>query len=396
MSSVVTKPQTAHPDATSLSRSSHDPQDGTVALFVNRFLPYSQTFIYDEIRAHTRYAVEVFCKERLNEDRFPYERYVKPSTWLGERVYENVRYWPRFDRVLTRSNHALLHAHFGTTAAYALPYVMRHDLPLVITFWGNDVSKLLGSQRFNPKNWSYLASKNAIMRRADLMLCVSNELCEFVRELSGRPEAIRLYRHGIDLTRYHPCETTNAVPEIIMIGRFTEKKGHLYALRAFEQLLDEGRAAHLTLIGAGELQARCKRFVHDRELDAHVTFTGVLTPQEVADRLAASDIALVPSVVARNFDREGSPTVAKEASAAAVPVIGTYHAGLPEIVEDGETGFLVPERNVSALADRLITLVDDAALRRRFGRAAREKMEAEYDLFKQVRELEQHYDSIRR
>lgn len=389
-------PQTAQPDAARRRPPPKGQPEGTVALFVNRFLPYSQTFIYDEIQAHTRYEVDVFCKERLNEDRFPYRRYVKPRTWLGERLYENIRYWPRFDRLLRRNDHALIHAHFGTAAVYALPYLWRHDLPLVVTFWGNDVSKLLGSQRFNPKNWTYVAAKNAIMRRADLMLCVSNELCEFVRELSGRPEAIRRYRHGIDLTRYRPRENENAVPEIIMIGRFTEKKGHMYALRAFAEVLAQGRAAHLTLIGAGRLMARCRRFVKDRALSAHVTFTGVLTPQEVADRLAGADVALVPSVVARNFDREGSPTVAKEASASAVPVVGTYHAGLPEIVEDGETGFLVPERNVAALADRLLTLVDDEALRRRFGRAARQKMEDEYDLQKQVHKLERHYDAVRR
>lgn len=393
--SVVSEPQRASTTSVLRVPNANGQPDGTVALFVDRFLPYSQTFIYDEIRAHTRYDVDVFCKERLNEDRFPYSRYEKPGSWLAERIYENVRYWPRFDRILDRKNHALLHAHFGTAAVYALPYVIRHDLPLVVTFWGNDVSKLLGSQRFNPKNWSYLACKNAIMRRADLMLCVSNELAEFVRELSGRPEAIRVYRHGIDLTRYRPRAGTNETPVIVMIGRFTEKKGHIYALRAFADVLAQGREAHLTLIGAGDLKARCQQFVRDRGLEAHVTFTGVLTPQDVADRLAGADIALVPSVVARNFDREGSPTVAKEASAAAVPVVGTYHAGLPEIVEDGETGFLVPERNVRALADRLITLLDDDALRRQFGQAGRAKMECEYDLFKQVRELERLYDAIR-
>ena len=395
MSPLVSEPQTVRSDVSARVSSVPKETDGTVALFVDRFLPYSQTFIYDEIRAHARYEVDVFCKERLNEDRFPFDRYVKPRGWLGERIYENIRYWPRFGRIINRDDHALIHAHFGTAALYALPHVIRHDLPFVVTFWGNDVSKLLGSQRYNPKNWLYLACKNTIMRRADLMLCVSNELCEFVRELSGRPDAVRLYHHGIDLARYRPHHRVNEVTEIIMVGRFTEKKGHTFALRAFERLLDEGREAHLTLVGTGELQARCRRFVRERALEDHVTFAGVLTPQEVADRLAASDIALVPSVVARNFDREGSPTVAKEASASGVPVIGTYHAGLPEIVEDGTTGFLVPERNVEALSDRLITLVDNPDLRRQFGEAARAKMEQEYNLFAHVRELERLYDAVR-
>lgn len=366
----------------------------TVALFADRFLPYSQTFIYDEIRAHERYAVDVFCKERLNEDRFPYDRCVEPSSWLATRVYENLGYWPRFDRILSEGEYALIHAHFGTTAVYALPYVLRHDLPFVITFWGNDVSVLLGSQRFNPKNWRYLLLQKTLMKHADLMLGVSHELCAFVRELCDRPEAVHWYRHGVDLDRFRPVTHGNDVPQIVMVGRFTEKKGHRYALRAFAQALDAGRDAHLTLVGSGGREPACRQFVRDRGLDGHVTFAGVLPHTEVADRLARADIALVPSVVARNHDREGSPTVAKEAAACEVPLIGTYHGGLPEIVEDGTTGFLVPERNADRLADRLVTLIDDPDLRRSFGAAARKKMEAEFDLFEQVRTLESHYDRL--
>ncbi len=369
--------------------------DGLVALFADRFLPYSQTFIYDEIRAHERYAVDVFCKERLNEDRFPYDRIVHPTTWIGQRLYENVGYWPQFDQKIGARSYDLIHAHFGTTAVYALPYVLRHDLPFVVTFWGNDISVLLGTQRFNPKNWRYLAYRRAIMNRADAMICVSKEMSEFVREMSERPDAIRVWSHGIDLDRFHPLPHENPVPEIVMVGRFTEKKGHAYAIRAFANVIDAGREAHLTLIGSGVLESRCRRLVRELAIEDHVTFTGVLTPEEVAERLPAADVALVPSIVARNHDREGSPTVAKEASACGTPVVGTYHAGLPAIVEDGETGFLVPERHVEALTDRLLRLLDAPDLRTRMGRAARNKMEREFALDDRVAELERLYDEVR-
>ena len=370
------------------------PQTGTVALFSTSFLPYSQTFIYDEIRAHERYEIDVFCKARLNADRFPYSRYHKPPRW-AEVVYENVAYWPAFSRILGQGAHDLIHAHFGTGAVYALPYVRKHKLPFIITFWGNDVSALMGSQRYQPRRWRYLLYAPRLMQQADLMLGVSGEMCELLIEMSGRPEAVRLYHHGVDLTRFHRIETDEDVPEIVMIGRFTEKKGHRYALRAFERVIQAGRPARLTFIGSGELEAACRAYVQEKGLTPHVTFAGVLTPQETADRLARADVALVPSVVARDHDREGSPTVLREASASEVPVVGTYHAGLPEVVEDGETGFLVPERNVALLADRLITLIDDPALRRRMGEQARAKMEREFDLFEQVRVLEGHYDSVR-
>ena len=365
-----------------------------VALFADRFLPYSQTFIYEEIQAHDRYEVDVFCKERLNEDRFPYDRVHHPTTWLGQRIYENVGYWPRFDTIIGQGNHDLIHAHFGTTAVYALPYVVRHDLPFVITFHGNDVSILLGIKRYNPKNWRYLAYWDSLAEHADLMICVSNELTEFVRELGGDPEATRVLSQGIDLHRFQPVQHENETPEIVMVGRFTEKKGHVYAIRAVAGAIDAGHDAHLTLIGDGELQSRCRALVQELGISDHVTFTGVLSQEAVSERLARADIALVPSVVARNHDREGSPTVAKEASACGVPVVATYHAGLPAIVEDGETGFLVPERNVDALRTAIVRLLGDDALRREFGAAARAKMESDFDVHTQVQTLEDYYDEI--
>jgi glycosyltransferase involved in cell wall biosynthesis len=368
---------------------------GRVALFADRFLPYSQTFIYEEIRAHDRYEVDVFCKTRLNEEQFAYDTVFCPQTWIGERVYENIGYWPQFDRRIGRGGYDVLHAHFGTTAVYALPYVLRHDLPFVVTFWGNDISVLLGIQGLNPKNWRYLAYRHAIMNHADRMLCVSREMCEFVREMSGRPEAIRLWSQGIDLDRFRPVAHENDVPTLIMVGRFTEKKGHAYAIRAFANAIEAGYAARLVLVGDGELEARCRALVRDRGISEHVTFAGVLSQTEVAERLARADVALVPSVVARNHDREGSPTVAKEAAACGVPVVGTYHAGLPDIVDDGTTGFLVPERHVEALTDRIRRLLDAPGLRARMGRAARAKMEREFGLHDRVAELERLYDEIR-
>jgi len=365
----------------------------TAAVFTNRFLPYSQTFVYDEVCAHERYDVEVFCKERLNQDRFPYDAVRTPSSWLAKRVYENVRYWPPFDRALARGSYALVHAHFGYAAMHAAPVAFRNDLPLIITFWGNDVAVLIGSQRLNIKNWDYAALMPRIMNRAARMLCVSKEMCELVSDLSGRPDAVEWWRPGIDLSRYRPSEQTNDPPEVVMVGRFTEKKGHVYALRAFARVIASGREARLTFVGDGRLEAQCRRLVREYNLQEHVRFAGVLRPPEVAECVRTSDVALVPSVVARNQDREGSPTVAKEASACGVPVIGTYHAGIPEIIEDGTTGLLVPERHVEALAEALTRLLDDPDLRSEMGRAGRAKMEREFRLEDRVAALEDHYDA---
>ena len=368
------------------------------ALFSTSFLPYSQTFIHDEVRAHTRYVADVFCKERLNADRFPYDpaRIHTPGGPVQRGLYERLGTWPPFHRHFERNDYALVHAHFGTGAVYALPYARKHKLPLVVTFWGTDVSALIGSQRYEPRRWRYVFRAPAIFQQADLMLAVSRDLQELVADLSGRPDAVKLYHHGTDLSRYHPSDAVREVPHVVFVGRFTEKKGLPYGLRAFAEAIRQGREARLTLAGGGEQESWLRQFVREHGLGDRVHFAGVITSEQVADLLADADVVLVPSVVARDHDREGSPTVIREASASEVPILGTYHGGIPEAVADGETGFLVPERNVPALADRLITLLDDAELRRAMGKAGRAKMEREFDLHKQVAELEAHYDAVRR
>ena len=367
-------------------------------MFVRRFLPYSQTFIHDEIRTHERYTVDVFCRSRLNENRFPHNRVVTPSAfgsdWLGARLYENLGYWPPFDTRLGDTDYALVHAHFGTEAVYALPYVVRHDYPFIVTFHGADVADLFGPRRFLPRQWRYWSLAGRIFETADRLLAASTELAELLVELGAPRDKVHVHRLGIDLSTFRRAEEERAEPRITMVGRFTEKKGFRYALRACGQVLTGDTPGTITMLGNGELEPDLRRIVRETNLGDRVDFRGAVPHDEVAETLARTDIMMCPSVVTATHDRDSGLIVAKEASACEVPVIGTYHGGIPSIVDDRKTGLLVPERDVDALADALHTLLHDADLRRQLGKAARTKMEKEFDLATQIQKLERHYDDI--
>jgi len=368
---------------------------GRVALFSTRFVPYSQTFVYDEVRAHERYEIDIFCKERLNEDRFPYpeDQVYRPPAW-AEKIYENIAYWPSLDRQIRRGDYDLIHAHFGMAAVYTLAYVKRYDLPLVVTFHGIDVGDLFGSRRFFPRQWRYWALSSTIFREADLMLTDSLELAELLSELGADRDKMAVHRLGVDLSTFDRADDTREVPRVTLVGRFTEKKGFRYALRACARVLGDGVDAEVVVLGDGDLAPELRRIVAEGGIADKVDFRGAVPHEEVARVLARTDALMTPSVVTRTHDRDSGILVAKEASACGVPVIGTYHGGIPSIIDDGETGFLVPERNVEALADRLRRLLTDAPLRRKMGQAARAKMEREFDLHDQVRKLERHYDEV--
>jgi glycosyltransferase involved in cell wall biosynthesis len=373
------------------------PQRRKIALFSTSFLPYSQTFIYDEIRAHSKqYAIEVFCKERLNTDRFPYPHFHKPKGKLAETIYENIAYWPSFNRILKQGDFDLVHAHFGTGAVYALPYVKKNKLPFVVTFHGNDVAALMGTQKYHYSRWRYYFKSKRILQEADLLLAASEELRALLIELGANKQKVKVYRLGIDLQHfeYTPAEPSKEKTSFIMIGRFTPKKGHIYALQALHQVVQKGYAAELSFIGSGELRPELEAYIAEQDLQDNVHFEGVMSPAAVATKLKASDVLLAPSVVTFDHDRESGLIVVKEASAIGRPVIGTWHGGIHEIIDHNKTGFLVPERNAGLLAKRMIELIENPDKRKEFGEAGRRKMEDEYDLIKQVTKLEQHYESL--
>ena len=107
-----------------------------------------------------------------------------------------------------------------------------------------------------------------------------------------------------------------------------------------------------------------------------------------------ASLLAAPSLTARNGDAEGLPTVIVEAAASSLPVVGTRHSGIPEAVVDGQTGFLVPEGDPEALAERIALLLGSAQLRERMDRPARAMAEAKFDLRRQTARLEALYDRL--
>jgi colanic acid/amylovoran biosynthesis glycosyltransferase len=361
-----------------------------VAVFSTCFLPYSKTFVFDELNGHTRYEADVFCARRLHGDRFPF-----PRVLVGGRLYEYTRWSPAFDRQLAAGRYALIHAHFGTDAVHAVPFARRHRLPLVVTFHGFDVPLLASGERLYPLYWAYGLLGPSVLRQMALGLCASVELCEMLREIGVPPDRLRVHRLGIDVERFVPgARVDGADPLVVMVGRFVPKKGLSYGIRAFAQARRALGRGRLVIVGDGPLRPRLEAAAREAGVEGHVRFAGALPHDRVAALLATADVLMAPSVTTADGDRESGTIVVKEASASGAVPLATWHGGLPEIVDDGRTGFLAPERDVATLAARLTELLRDPALRRRMAAAGRAKMLAEYDNRLRVAALEEAYDAV--
>ncbi|MDB4989651.1 MAG: hypothetical protein JWN04_4829, partial [Myxococcaceae bacterium] len=352
-----------------------------VALFSTNFLEYSQTFVHEEITRHERYSVDVFCRKRHLPERFPF-----PRVHVGGKLYGATRESLNFHRAFRRERFDLVHGHFGTGACYAVPYAERYRLPLVVTFHGYDVPLLSSSERYLPRNWPYALFSPSMLERMTLGLCASRELLELLLDVGVPREKLRLYQLGVDLGAFSRG-ARRAVPRVVMVGRFIEKKGFEYGVRAFAEALQRGARAELVLVGKGEREDKLRALVAALKIEHAVHFAGVLASHDVAKLLSESDVLMAPSVVAIDGNRESGVIALKEASAAGLAVLGTYHGGIPEIIDDGVTGYLVAERDVDTLSERLHRVLTDRALCERLGLAGRAKMEREYNADVQVKSV---------
>ncbi|HYN46223.1 MAG TPA: glycosyltransferase [Allosphingosinicella sp.] len=284
---------------------------------------------------------------------------------------------------------ALVHAHFATDGLLALPLAEALGVKLVTTLHGYDVSRsrasMLGSGRLS---WMrYALFQRRLMARGALFLAVSEALRRQALARGYPAERTLTHYLGVDLKRFAGAGTPE--PGLILhVGRLVEKKGTSVLLDAFARL---GRG-QLVVIGDGPLRGALER--QAQGLGGTVRFLGALPPAEVAGWMRRAWLLAAPSVTARDGDAEGLPTVIVEAAASALPAIGSDHSGIPEAISEGETGFLVPERDAGALAARLAELLDARDLRHRMGAAARRLAKERFDAARQIARLESLYDEV--
>ena len=242
-----------------------------------------------------------------------------------------------------------IHAHFGRGGALALPVAQALGVPLYVTFHGGDATKQTHRRRrLIPTIYQRRLSR--LQAYASGFLCVSKFVADRLAA-QGFPK-LKLITHyiGIDLADMTPPIQRQG--RLLFIGRLVDKKGVdilLAAMRLLHNTLGE-KAPGLDIAGAGPLEDTLRTQAADLP---SVKFLGWQTPQQLASVMRASQAVVVPSRMAADSDCEGLPTVVLESIRAGLPVVATNHAGIPEVIRDQETGFLVPENDPDALAAAL-------------------------------------------
>jgi len=177
-------------------------------------------------------------------------------------------------------------------------------------------------------------------------------------------------------------------PIITCVANLRPPKGHEYLIRAFHELKNEGLDYITLLVGDGPLRRELKELVRELELEEQVRFLGSRDREEIPRILAITDVFVLPSLW------EGLPTAIIEAMAAGCPVVATAVGGTPELIIDGETGFLINPRDSTALAQKLKLLLQDRLLRNKMGEAGTKRAKEHFSIERMVQEYESLYKQL--
>lgn len=312
---------------------------------------------------------------------FNFFKYGRESLRLS-RFYETVA-------CLDKKPYDIIHAHFGPLGlqGQALREIGALSGKLVTSFHGYDMTSLLSDK---PDDYY-----KPLFDNGDLFLPISNFWRKKLISMGCPPEKIKVHHMGIDpsIFTFQPREIEPASTiKLLSIGRLIPKKGFKYSIRAIDILIKKGYNIQYQIIGDGPLLKEHQEQISMLRLNNHVHMLGWKTRIDVIKHLQDSDTFIVPSVTEADNNMEGIPMVIMEAMAMGVPVISTYHSGIPELIKHSHNGFLTTEKNPTAIADTIETLVgtnNEVLIQN-----AKETIEIKFNIRIQNKILLQHYANI--
>ena len=279
---------------------------------------------------------------------------------------------------INMNKYDIIHSHFGANGLFV---VSLKDMGLIkgkviTSFHGYDMSSYMtshGNDVYNP-----------LFSKGDLFTPISNHWKIKLMQMGCPEQKILVHRMGIDIDKFRIISTKprKSKVKILTVARLVEKKGIRYGIEAVTAVSKRYQGIEYLIVGDGSLRTSLDNLIKELQIEGIVKLLGWREQNEIIQLMQEADILLAPSVTGSDDDQEGIPAVLMEAMATGLPIISSNHSGIPELVQDGVNGFLVPERNTELLAERLLYLIEHHERCKEIGRAGRSTIEKDYDINK--------------
>lgn len=295
--------------------------------------------------------------------------------------------------LLQSDTYDIVHSQFGYAALHCMTLHRLGFLKgkFIATFRGYDIT-------------GFICSHNQFVYRSlfaygDYFLSNCNFFRKRVISLGCAADKIGVIGSGIDVEKFSyrlPGSTLPQRLKIVTVGRLVEKKGIEYAIRAVKDLTETIQHIQIEylIVGGGPLRESLNQLIQRLNLDTSVRLVGSKSQTELISILKEAHLFVAPSVTAKSGDQDAPVNTLKEAMAIGIPVISTRHGGIPELIDDGFSGFLVPERDADAIANKLEYLIQHPEVWQPMSQAARQRVELMYDINKVSDDLVGIYQQV--
>lgn len=381
-----------------------DQEKSCIAHVISSYLPLTCSWIYNQLIYLKLFKPIVLTERTFNLDKFPFDEIYSLSEWPAanrffQRSYKAITgtYLPYYRSIIRKKCALLMHVHFGDIGYLNLKLKKDLGLPQITSFYGYDASAMAKSP----------ASKymfKALFDTGELFLVEGNHMKSRLIDLGCAPEKICVQHLGVDLDKIDFLERApgeHGKIRLLVAATFKEKKGIIYAVEAFARINKKYKNLELLIVGdiENKRDSRVKRqilkCIGKNNLSGSIKLLGYLPHPSFLELSRRCHIFLAPSIHADNGDAEGGlPVSIIEMSASGMPIVSTRHCDIPEAVINDKNGFLVPEKDVEMLADRLEFLINHPRIWKDMGRFGRKHIEMNYNIRTQARLLEDIYKKL--
>lgn len=279
---------------------------------------------------------------------------------------------------------SVMHANFGKGGYYSVPIARKLRLPLITTFHGSDITQ---KDRFSYGK----RHRQMVFKHSSKILAVSKFIESRLRQAGCPANKIVQHYIGLNTGLFKPGGEKTANPTILFVGRLIEQKGCQYLLQAMRQVQKQCPDAELVIAGSGVYKDALQKAAG--ELD-NITFTGAQSSDQVRELMASAWVTCLPSIRMARGNEEGMPTVCIESQAVGTPVVAFDTGGVREGVVHEKTGLLSMEKDVTAMANDLLTVLQDPGLRSKMASAGVKRVNEKFNVQRQCEKLESIYDSV--
>ncbi len=375
-----------------------------ILMYSDGFGGATTTFIYNEVKYLSKKHDLLYICNKINEPlAFTYKN-VTQIKYKPNKIFNKIKWWlwqsdkylsfkdktyaSQLNKIIKDFQPDIIHCHFAYEALMLLDNLQDFSIPVTVHFHGYGVSEMLSKKTY-VKKIKYYLNKNNIYP-----IIVSKYFIEKLNAYHVNTKKSLLLYCGININQFVNKDKQKNKNNFVFlqVSSLSEKKGHEYTLRAFAKFIQKEKDKNIKLIltGDGERKQHLILLVEKLNITQYIDFVGNVSHQKAKELMEKADVFIHHSITAKNGDTEGIPTAIMEAMAMELPIISTFHTGIPELVENGINGYLVKEKDIETYAKRMQDILTWGKIKQN-----RNKIEKYFEYIKHNEILENFYYKIK-